>query len=149
VAVVGERDDVVLEAEVAHGPTLRGIVHDQIVRVGDRVDAGLLQVCEAHAGGFQHGLFGRPEAEERLPSPIRQRPFILGRDVIREPVGPGRDLLDVDADGRGAHDGRHKPRLMRDGPEGAVEGKRGVAVALLQRPEADAACLATQGQRLA
>src|SRR5207244_4690574 len=49
----------------------------------------------------------------------------------------------------GSHDGRHEPRLVREGPEGPAEGKRGIAVTLLQWPEADPAGFATQCQRLA
>src|SRR5207253_2956327 len=89
------------------------------------------------------------EAEERLPAQIRQRPFRCARDVIEEPLGAGRDLLDVDADGHGSHDGRHEPRLVREGPEGPAEGKRGIAVTLLQWPKADPAGFATQRQGLA
>src|SRR5439155_14470635 len=125
---------VVREAEVAHSPTRGGIRQDEIVRVEDRVDAGLRQVREADADGFQHGLFRRPEAEERLPAQIRQRPFRCARDVIKEPLGPGRDLLYVDAEWHGPHDGRHEPRLVREGPDGPAAGKWVVAVTLLQWP---------------
>src|SRR5207245_2091751 len=80
---------------------------------------------------------------------IRQRPLRFARDVSEEPLSSRCDLLDVDADRHGSHDGCHEARLVREGPEGPAEGKRGVAVALLQWPENDTTRLAAAGQRLA